>query len=56
MKLCNKFKRGICAKKRENLSLVWRRERKNKRVYLETDKKEIYLTIKVTTDYASIFS
>jgi len=51
---CNQFKGGICTKKRENLSLVQRSERRSKRIYSEEDKKEIYVTIKVTTDCTSI--
>jgi len=53
--LCNKVERRICTKERENLSLVQRRERRGKEVYLEADKKEVYLTIKVTIDGTSVF-
>ena len=52
--LYNRFEGGICTKKRENLSLVQRRERESKRVYLEIGEKVIYSTIKVTTDCTSI--
>jgi len=45
---------GICTKKRESLSLVQRRERRSKRVYLEIDKEVVYLTVKVTIDCAGI--
>jgi len=45
---------GICTKKRESLSLVQRRERRSKRVHLETDKEGVYSTVKVTTDCADI--
>ena len=55
MGLCNKVERRICTKERENLSLVQRRERRGKKVYLEADKKEVYLTIKVTIDGTSVF-
>jgi len=51
---CNQFKGGICTKKRKNLSLVQKSERRSKRIYSEEDKKEIYLTIKVTTDCTRI--
>jgi len=52
--LYNQFKEEICTKKGENLSLVQRSKRRSKRIYLEEDKKEIYLTIQVTTNYISI--
>ena len=48
--LCNRSKRRVCAKKGESVSVVERR----KRVYSKTVEEEVYLTIKVTTDSASI--
>ena len=41
-------------KEMESLLLVQRRERGSKEVHSRVDKKEIYLTVKVTTDYTSI--
>jgi len=51
---CNRFKGGIHTKKRENISLIQRRERESKRVYLEANKRELYLPIEITIDYTSI--
>jgi len=51
----DRFEREICTKEREILFLVQRRERGSKRVYLGADEKEVYLTIKATTDGTSIF-
>ena len=50
----NRFEGEIYAKKRKSLSLVQRRERGSKGVYLKADKEGIYLTVKITTDYAGI--
>jgi len=52
--LCNRFEEGICAKKKESLSLVLKRVRRGKRVHSEADKEGIHSTIKVTTDSTSI--
>ena len=38
----------------KNISLIQRRERGSKGVYLEVDKRELYLTIKVTTDCTGV--
>jgi len=48
----NKFRGEIHTKKRESLSLVQRRKRESKGVHSGADEK--YLTVRVTTDYASI--
>jgi len=48
---CDRVKREICTEKSESLSLV---QRRSKRVYLEVDKKEVYLTIKVTINCTGI--
>ena len=50
----NRFKGEIYTKKRESLSLVQKRKRESKRVHSGADEKEIYLTVRVTTDYAGI--
>jgi len=50
----NRFKGGIHTKKRESLFLVQRRKRESKGVYSGADEKGIYLTVRVTTDYAGI--
>ena len=55
IELCNRFKEGLHTKKRENISLIQRRERVSKGVYLEADKRMLYLTIKVTTDWTGVF-
>ena len=55
MRSHNRFKEEICVKERKNLSFVQRRERRSNRVYLGTDEEEIYLTVKVTSDYVSTF-
>ena len=55
MRLCNRFKGEIYTKERKSLSLVQRRKRESEGIYSEADKKEIYLIIKVTTNYAGIF-
>jgi len=36
-------------------TLVYRRKRGSEEFYLGTDKKEVYLTIKVNIDYTGIF-
>jgi len=54
MRSYNRFKGGIHTKKRESLSLVQRRKRESKEVYSGADEKGIYLTVRVTTDYAGI--
>jgi len=50
----NIFKGGIHTKKRKSLSLVQRRNRESKGVHSEAYEKGIYLTVRVTTDYAGI--
>jgi len=54
MRLHDRFEKGIYAKERESLSLVQRKKKGNERIYSETNKKEIYSTIKVITDCAGI--
>ena len=54
MGLCNRGKEGICAKKGEGVSVVKRRKRGGKRVYLRTTKEGVYPTIKVTPDSTGI--
>jgi len=54
VRLHNRFKGEICIKKRKNLSLVQRRERKSKRIYSGANEEEIYLTIKFTTNCTGI--
>jgi len=54
VKSYNRFEEGICVKERESLSLIQRRKEGSKGIYLGTNKKEIYSTVKVTTDCASI--
>jgi len=51
---CNRLEGRICIKKRESITPVQRRERGDKRIHSEADKKEIYKTIKITTDSTSI--
>jgi len=51
---CNRVEERIDTKKRENLSLVQKRERKSKGVYSGTDKEGVYQTIKVTIDSTGI--
>ena len=55
MGLYDRFEKGIFTKERKNIFFVQRRERKSKKVYLEIDEEEVYLTIKVTTDCTGIF-
>ena len=50
MGLCNGSKREICAKEGESVSVVERRKRGGKGVYLRTAEEGVYPTIKVTTD------
>jgi len=47
------LRKGFVPRK-ENLSLVQRRERRSKRVCPRTNEKGIYLTIKVITDHTSV--
>ena len=54
MGLCNGSKREICAKEGESVSVVERRKRGGKGVYLRTAEEGIYPTIKVTTDSTGI--
>ena len=54
MRPYNRFEGDICTKKRENISLIQRRERESKKVYLRANKKGVYLTIKVATNYVSV--
>ena len=54
MRPYNRFEGEICTKKRENISLIQRRERESKKVYLRANKKGVYLTIKVATNYVSV--
>ena len=50
------LKKEFVPKKRKVYLLLRReRERRSERVYNRTDEKEVYQTIKVTTDYTSIF-
>jgi len=55
MGLCNRSKGEICAEEGESVSVVERRKRGGKGVYLRTAKEGVYLTIKVTTDSTGIF-
>ena len=50
----NRVEERIDTKKRENLFLVQKRERKSMGVYPGTDKEEVYQTIKVTIDSTGI--
>ena len=52
--LHNRVKERICTKKRENLPLIYRREKISEKVHLRIDKKGVYSTGQVTTDYTSI--
>ena len=54
MGLCNGSKREICAKEGESVSVVERRKRGGKGVYLRTAEEGVYPTIKVTTDSTGI--
>ena len=54
MGLCNGSKREICAKEGESVSVVERRKRGGKVVYLRTAEEGVYPTIKVTTDSTGI--
>ena len=54
MRPYNRFKREMYTKKRENLFFIQKRERRSKRVLSGVDKKGLYSTIKVTTDYTSV--
>jgi len=52
---CDRAEGGICAKKGKSVPTVKGGKRGGKGIYLRTAKKEIYLTIKVTTDSTGIF-
>jgi len=54
MGLCNGSKGEICAEEGESVSVVERRKRGDKEVYLRTAEEGVYPTIKVTTDSTSI--
>ena len=55
MRSCNKFKEVIHTKKREDLPLVQREEKRSKKIYRRANKKEIYLAIKIVSDCTYIF-
>jgi len=54
VELYNRFEEGICMKERESLFLIQRRKKGSEGIYSGTNKKEIYSTVKVTTDCTSI--
>ena len=54
MRPYNRSKERVYAKEGESVSVVKRRKREGKGVYLRTTEEGVYLTIKVTTDSASI--
>ena len=51
---CNRCKGRVCSEEGEGVSTIKRREEGGEDVYRRTVKKRIYLTIKVTTDGASV--
>lgn len=51
----NRSKRKIHTKKRKSLPLVQREEKRSKRIYKKANKKEVYLAIKIASDYTFIF-
>ena len=52
--LCNRCKRGVCAKKEKDIPSVKRRKRREEGVYLGTAEEEIYPAVKVTSNSASV--
>jgi len=55
MGLCDRVKRGICAKKEKSIFTIKRGKRRGTGICGESTAKEIYLTIKITTDLTSPF-
>jgi len=55
LRSCYKSQKRICAKERQNLSVVKSRERRSIGVCEGSIEKEIYQAIKITTDVTSVF-
>jgi len=55
MRLCDRSKGRVCAKKREGVTIVKRRKRGSKGVHPRATEKGLYPTIEITTDGASVF-
>ena len=55
MRLCNRYKERVCAKKREDLSIVKGRERRGVQVHKWTIEKMIYWTLEVILNVTGIF-
>ena len=55
MRLCNRNKRGVCAKKGESVPIVKRGKKRIEGVYKGAAEKMIYSAIKITTNSTSIF-
>jgi len=51
---CNRVEEGICTEERKSVSVVKRGKGGSEGVHLRTVKKEIYPTIKITSDGTSI--
>lgn len=54
MELCYKSQKIICSKKGENILIVQNREGESTEVLEGSVEKEVYLTIKITTDITGI--
>jgi len=52
---CNRVKRGVCAKKGEDVFIVEGRERGDTDICKEPTKKRVYLTFQVIPNFASTF-
>jgi len=52
---CNRGERRICAKKGKGVPIVKRGKRGSKGVYKGVAEEEVYPTVQITTDGASIF-
>ena len=53
--LCDRVKRGVCAKKEEGVFIVEGRERGDTSICGGPTKKRVYLTFQVTPNFASTF-
>jgi len=52
---CDRYQGGVHTKKREDIPIVERSERRSERVYKRAVEKRIHSAVKVTTNSASIF-
>ena len=55
MRPYNRSKERVFAEKGEGVPIIKRRKRGSKGVHLRATEEELYLTIKITTDSASVF-